>query len=385
MRKWGLHYLAGLLVLAVVLAGCGSSNENSAANSASTSNMKSDQGVANAPAEEAAPAAAEVEAGSGSADTSASSSSVDANAAAGTKGMAVKGSDSDKAAEAAAGLTGTDVVAGLNKKLMYKANLTMEVEDYAAAQSEVRNMITLSGGYIIGFTESMSEYEKGGTFIMKVPASGFSPFLNNLEKIKNEGIQRNIEGQDVSEEYVDLESRLKAKQLMESQYIEFMKKATKSADLVAFANQLGAIQEQIEQIKGRMRYIDQNVSFSTVELRLYQTDKSIADIKQKEQGPLLTRASDALTSSLHALSVMFQWLIVFLAAALPILIVAGIILVIVLWLRKKLKRRDDGYLQRIRAANRAQNRELSGRDGGEEIHGDAPVTEETGKETENKG
>lgn len=383
MRKWGLHYLAGLLVLAVVLAGCGSGDENSAANSASTANMKSDQGAANAPAEEAAPAAVEVEAGSGSTDKSVSSA--DANAAPGTKGMAVKSPNAEQTADAGAGLTGTDVVAGLNKKLIYKANLTMEVEDYAAAQSEVRNMITLSGGYIIGFTESMSEYEKGGTFIMKIPASGFSPFLNSLEKIKNEGIQRNIEGQDVSEEYVDLESRLKAKQLMESQYIEFMKKATKSADLVAFANQLGAIQEQIEQIKGRMRYIDQNVSFSTVELRLYQTDKSIADIQQKEQGPLLTRASDALTSSLHALSVMFQWLIVFLAAALPILIVAGIILVIVLWVRKKLKRHDGDYLQRIRAANRAQNRELSGRDGGEETHGDAPAAEETGKETENKG
>ncbi len=383
MRKWGLHYLAGLLVLAVVLAGCGSGDENSAANSASTANMKSDRGAANAPAEEAAPAAVEVEAGSGGTDKSVSSA--DANAAPGTKGMAVKSPNAEQIADAGAGLTGTDVVAGLNKKLMYKANLTMEVEDYAAAQSEVRNMITLSGGYIIGFTESMSEYEKGGTFIMKVPASGFSPFLNNLEKIQNKGIQRNIEGQDVSEEYVDLESRLKAKQLMESQYIEFMKKATKSADLVAFANQLGAIQEQIEQIKGRMRYIDQNVSFSTVELRLYQTDKSIADIKQKEQGPLLTRASDALTSSLHVLSVMFQWLIVFLAAALPILIVAGIILVIVLWLRKKLKRRDEGYLQRIRAANRVQNRELPGRGSGEEIHGDAPAAEETGKETENKG
>lgn len=90
---------------------------------------------------------------------------------------------------------------------------------------------------------------------------------------------------------MDLESRLKAKQMMEAQYIDFMKKATKPADLVQFANQLGEIQEQIEQIKGRMRYIDQNVSFSTVELRLYQTEKSLTLTKTNAQGPLGERAS----------------------------------------------------------------------------------------------
>lgn len=72
-----------------------------------------------------------------------------------------------------------------------------------------------------------------------------------------------------------------------------------------------------------MRYIDQNVSFSTVELRLYQTDESLAVTQKKEQGPLLERASDALKSSLSAMSIMLQWLVVFLAAALPVLLVAG--------------------------------------------------------------
>lgn len=385
MRKRGLYYLAGLLVLAVVLAGCGSGGSNSAANSASSSNLNTDRGSANgAGMEEAAPAAGEAGLSFGSAESTAVSAGSDDNTAAGSTDTAVKNAEAGQTADGATGFTGNDVAAGLNKKLIYKANLTMEVEDYAAAQSEVRNMITLAGGYIIGFTENMSDYEKGGTFVMKVPASGFSPFLDNLEKIKNEGIQRSIQGQDVSEEYVDLESRLKAKQLMESQYIEFMKNATKSADLVAFANELGAIQEEIEQIKGRMRYIDQNVSFSTVELRLYQTGESIANIQKKDQGPLLSRASGALTDSLHALSVMFQWLFVFLAAALPILIVAGIILVIVLWLRKKFKRRDDAYMQQIRAANKAQNRELLGRNKVEEIHAVAPGAEETGQEPEHK-
>ncbi|WP_410514632.1 DUF4349 domain-containing protein [Paenibacillus sp. BR2-3] len=320
MRKWGLHYLC-LLILAVILAGCGSGDSNSAANNAKSSSM------------EQAPAAQTAS----TTDSTANMASTEelAKAGGGDGDPAIKNSTVENTSDGTSGFTGSDVVAGLNKKLIYHANLNMEVEDYAKAQTEVRNMITLANGYIIEFTENMSEYEQGGTFILKVPASGFSSFLGNLEKVKHETLQRSIQGQDVSEEYVDLESRLKAKQLMESQYIEFMKKATKSNDLVAFANQLGAIQEEIEQIKGRMRYIDQNVSFSTVELRLYQTDESFALKNKTEQGPLGERASAALQGSLNALSVMFQWMVVILAGALPLLIGGGIILVIVLWFRKK--------------------------------------------------
>lgn len=145
---------------------------------------------------------------------------------------------------------------------------------------------------------------------------------------------------------------------MESQYIEFMKKATKSADLVAFANQLGAIQEEIETIKGRMRYIDQNVSFSTVELRLYQTDESLNITKTKEQGPLMSRASDALQGSLHALSVMFQWIFIFLAAAFPVLIIAAIVVLFVLWFRRKAKPRGHERAERTRMANRELHQPL---------------------------
>jgi len=358
MRKWGLYSVGLLLLMMLVLSGCGAGDDNSAANqtasysnestaamdSSSTENFLGSNAdkAAVTTSEEAAPAAKAVKGGDGGADSAAVNT-------------VIENMDSP-----GAGFTGSDVVAGLNKKLIYRANLVMEVEDYAKAQTEVRNMVTLAQGYIIEFSENMSEVEQGGTFILKVPASGFSSFLGNLEKVKHESLQRSIQGQDVSEEYVDLESRLKAKQLMESQYTEFMKKATKSSDLVAFANELGAIQETIEQIKGRMRYIDQNVSFSTVELRLYQTDESLSIQKKTEQGPLLERASDALSGSLNVLSVLFQWLVVIIAAALPVLIGGGVILAIVLFYRKTTRSRKEEREEnsrRIRQASREQNTE----------------------------
>lgn len=375
MRKWGLHYLVSLLVLAIVLAGCGSGNNN---RNSAADNTRYDALTSNKEALSSVPMAAE-ESGSATDGGGGQDQKTDANQTGTAKSLGT-----EQAAEATAGFTASDVAAGLNKKLIYRANLVMEVVDYAAVQSEVRNLVSLAGGYIIEFSENMSDYEKGGTFVLKVPASGFSSLLDNLEKIENKNIQQSIKGQDVSEEYVDLESRLKAQQLMESQYIEFMKKATKSADLVAFANQLGAIQEKIEQIKGRMRYIDQNVAYSTVELRLYQSEEKLAVASKEDQGPLMERATDALKGSLNALSVTFQWLIVFLAGAFPVLIVIAVIAAVVIWLRRKTGHSTGTQIERIRQANRELNRDMLNRVKGEGNPGDKSTPEGSSSEPEKK-
>ncbi|MGE7824853.1 DUF4349 domain-containing protein [Paenibacillus sp. NPDC093718] len=247
-----------------------------------------------------------------------------------------------------AGFNSQDVSSGLNQKLMYKANIVMEIQDYGKAQSEVRNTVTLSGGYIVNFSETQSSSEKGGTFIVKVPANGFSSFIDRLENITHENLQRSIEGQDVTEEYVDLESRLKAKQIMEEQYVAFMKKATKTTDLVAFANELERIQSEIEQMKGRMRYIDQNVSYSTVEIRLYETPQKKDDPKPSAiQAPLGQRVSEAFQGSIDVITIIVQWIIVILSGSLPVLVIAAIVLII-LWLARKSgqRKREDAARKR---------------------------------------
>ncbi|AOZ94060.1 DUF4349 domain-containing protein [Paenibacillus crassostreae] len=240
-----------------------------------------------------------------------------------------------------AGFNNVGSAEALNKKLIYTANLVMRVKEYATAQSQVRDLVSLSGGYIVEFTENQSTHEVGGTFILKVPANGFSTLLGEIEQIKHESLQQSIKGQDVSEEYVDLESRLKVKELMETQYTEFMKKATKTTELVTFANELGQIQEDIELIKGRMRYINNNVSYSTVEIRLYQQE-GIVDkaLVPEEKAPLFERANDALKGTINVLTLLFQWIVVILFGALPVILVGGVIL-LVLWIaRRKMKQRN---------------------------------------------
>jgi uncharacterized lipoprotein YehR (DUF1307 family) len=263
-----------------------------------------------------------------------------------------------------------DANAGFDRKVIYRANLVMKVAEFAAAEEQLQSLIHLSGAYVLQFSDSQSVNEVGATYVIKVPSQGFSSFLEQLQKIKNLKLERKVEGSDVTEEFVDLEARLKAKQTVEERLLAFMDKATKSDDLVRFSNELGNVQQEIEQIKGRIRYLDQNVAFSTINLRLYQSSGIVPlDDEVNEEKGFAERISDALSGSTKALKQFGEGLLVVVAAVLPVLIVLSIIGIPVYYL---VRRR-----QNIRRRNSEENRK-SWNDqqmGAQETTADMPSTE----------
>ncbi|NIK75877.1 uncharacterized lipoprotein YehR (DUF1307 family) [Paenibacillus castaneae] len=228
-------------------------------------------------------------------------------------------------------------VEGFNQKIIYTALLNMQVDELTAAATLLRNAISQSGGYILQFQDIKHDGEIGSSYTIKVPAAGFMSFIDRIEAIEHKRFERNISGKDVSEEYVDLESRLKARQLVEQRLLAMMDKAVKADDLLKFSQQLSEVQEDIESIKGRIRYLDKNVSYSTVELRLYQTDQTLKRVIS-DNPKLGGRMSDALVGSTKVVWDGLKLLLVILAGALPVLVVLAIIAVPVFWIAR-LKRR----------------------------------------------
>jgi len=206
---------------------------------------------------------------------------------------------------------------GIARMLIYKANVTMEVEEYAEAYTAVQNLIHLSGSYIVQYSEHSVEAEKSGTFTIKVPARDFSGFMDRLEQIPNTDLNRSMDAQDVTEEFVDLEARLKAKQLVESKYLQYMEQASRAEDLIRFTNELAVIQEEIERMKGRMQYLQQNVDYSTVELRIYERSAG-ASALNGEAGGLGERMASAVRNSLNALAIVAEGVLIVVAGAIPI-------------------------------------------------------------------
>lgn len=285
---------------------------------------------------------------------------LDVNNAAGTTAAAAKQSEAEqlnvKNDQAAASLNSAAASTGsgdaFNRKIMYNANLVLKTDDYESARTKVQDIVASSGGYVLQFSENTTSSEKGGTFTIKVPAGGFAPLLDKLEQVAPSS-QRIVRGEDVSEEYVDLDSRLKAKQIVEARLLAFMEKATKTDELLAFSNELAKVQEEMERMKGRMRFIDQNVAMSTIELRLFQKADAAASLNAVGAGDFGKRVSGAFQFGIAAFRAVLEGLVVFIVGALPLAVMLALIGVPVWYYARRRKQR----LAEIRKELRKQNQE----------------------------
>ncbi|REE92998.1 uncharacterized protein DUF4349 [Paenibacillus taihuensis] len=311
--KWLV--LIGLVVMLVgMLAGCSAnSNSNDASSAAmdgavgTNANMKADATMNDT--------TMDTSASSQVASESAAAPAVSTDTSADSVGAVDSGSSSEET---------TAPVDAIDRKIIYRANVNMEVEDFDKAHTSLENLIHLSGGYLLKFADKKTTSELGGTYTVKVPASGFNGFITELQKMKHVSFESSAEGTDVTQEYVDLEARLKARKVVEERLLSFMEKATKTTDLLAISKQLGDVQTEIEQIKGRMKYLDNNVAYSTIDLRMYQVLEPEPQVL-KEDPKFVERIKDAMTGSTNVIYAFFQGLVIFIAGALPVLVILVII------------------------------------------------------------
>jgi Flp pilus assembly protein TadB len=110
---------------------------------------------------------------------------------------------------------------------------------------------------------------------VRVPADKFSESLDEIRKAAGRVLVETIKGQDVTEEFIDIEARLKAKRALEDQFMEIMKRSNTVADALNVQRQLAEVRGEIEKIEGRKRFLENQASLSTIRLRI-QTPTAIS-------------------------------------------------------------------------------------------------------------
>lgn len=210
------------------------------------------------------------------------------------------------------------------RKVMYRAELTIEVKNFTAARDAIERIVNETDGYIVETSQYEEEHTIGGYLMVRVPQSIFTDFMHRVEKLADKVPHRQVSGSDVTEEYVDLESRLKAKKAVEKRLLALMENAEKTEDLLQISQDLGQVQEEIEQITGRMHYLDHQVDYAAVNIDITQTVIPRAVSGEKERHTLAA-AWSAFVASINDVLHFFSRAIVFFARALPIIFLLTLI------------------------------------------------------------
>lgn len=152
--------------------------------------------------------------------------------------------------------------------IIKNASVSLEVESVPQAEASIRAKAEQLGGFVVSVQTSGTEAYMTSTIVFRVPASRFEEALSGVEGLARKVLHRGVSGDDVTEEYVDLESRMRNLEATRDRLLDLLARADEVEDALAVNQALTDVQGQIEQIKGRMQYLSQSAAMSTITAEL---------------------------------------------------------------------------------------------------------------------
>lgn len=225
--------------------------------------------------------------------------------------------------------------AGQPQRLIIRtADMSIVVTDTEQAMAGIAQMAEDNGGWVVNSNVfQVDETAKTGNMTLRVPAEGFQSFIDAVQLMSVEVTRISTSGQDVTEEFVDLSSRLANLEATAERVRAFLDETKDVEEALAVNQELSRLEGEIEILKGRIKYLEQSSAFSTVSIDLTPDilSQPIEVGGWQPQG-VARSAVEALISALQTLADIAIWLLIFL---LPVLI----IIAIPIWLLVKLVRK----------------------------------------------
>ena len=238
---------------------------------------------------------------------------------------------SQESANTQSGGSGGDASA-VERMVIQNADLAIIVSDVEGRMKEVSDLAEELGGFVVSsnlyqsYTSAYVEVPEG-QIVIRVPAEKLEQALKAIKADVVEVQSETRSGQDVTAVYVDLKSRLKNLEAAEAQLDEIMKQATETEDVVNVFNQLVYYREQIELVKGQIKYYDEAVALSAISVRII-AEETIQPLQIAGWEPKGV-ARDALQDLIDFFQDFVDFLIRFAIYTLPVWIIIAIPLYLV--------------------------------------------------------
>lgn len=209
-----------------------------------------------------------------------------------------------------------------DRLIVRTGNISLVVEDTDQMMRLIGRLAEARGGWIVNSSVYESGSAKRGFISIRIPAAEFEATLAEIKEAALEVPSEVTDSQDVTEEYVDLESRLTNLESTAERVRNFLDEARNVEEALAVNQELSRLESEIEIIKGRMQYLSQSAAFSTIDIEIIpdELNQPIEVGGWRPEGTART-AIEALLSALQGIATAFIWGVIF---CLPLVILIGI-------------------------------------------------------------
>ncbi len=188
----------------------------------------------------------------------------------------------------------------LDRKIIQTATLTITTENVAGKFEDVRTVAAVYGGFVASSTLGNSGEQQTAAITIRVPGDAYERALNDLRKLGD--VQGEQSGaNDVTEEFTDLQSRLRNLQATEAQYVQFLLRAESIQDVLVVQDRLNATRAEIEQVQGRLNLVEHQTDLATITVHLDPPVIAKTEPKTDTTSGPLEVAADSFQASLAVL------------------------------------------------------------------------------------
>ena len=210
----------------------------------------------------------------------------------------------------------------------------MVVENINASVESIIKYTESKNGWVVNSKVTEREKVPSGSTTIRVPIEIFDEAMTYFKELSKKVSYEGTQGRDVTEEYTDLQSRLRNLEATETQLLEIMERSGTIPNVLAVQRELTNVRSQIEQTKGRIQYLEENAEMATITINLALSEELLPIPPSEKWRPtyVVRQAWSSLLVFLKGLSYFLIWIVVYAIIWVPL----GII---VWYVRKFCKRR----------------------------------------------
>jgi hypothetical protein len=237
-----------------------------------------------------------------------------------------------------------------NRKIIKNANFMLTVESADSAVDRLTGIAGDMGGYIVSSRTFFEGGLKAATVTFAVPVDRFEETMRRVRGIALKVDQESASGQDVTDQYVDLQSQVRNLEATADRIRDFLKKAQTVEEALKVNQQLSQVEKEIETIKGKLNYLGDRSAFSTLTVEVREsrptptptftpTPTATPTPVVWDPSRTMKRATEAQTTLLHALVELLIWLVV---VVLPYALIAAVVIWVLVRIQRWLGRNKPG-------------------------------------------